>query len=252
MNGLVKRLVVPGVLIGAATTGVLNAQEVAEPAATLDLGRIFEAAPIIYSVLLVMSVLSFAIWVYSLVTLRLKDMAPQDFVNHVRQLLAQRRFEAALTACQQEENFCSNIIASGIAARRHGPQVMMDAMHAEGQRSGNSLWQRISLLSDVAVIAPMLGLLGTVLGLFFAFYDNNQTAESLNNIFNGLGIAIGTTVAGLIVAIMAMVFYTSLKFRLVNLLNSIENEVLSLVSIVELDGESTGATPSPVAATEGA
>ena len=81
----------------------------------------------------------------------------------------------------------------------------------------------------------MLGLLGTVMGLFFAFYDSNRSAESIASIFDGLGIAIGTTVVGLIVSIFSMLFYTTLKFRVVHLMNTIENESLSLVSLVDAE-----------------
>jgi len=209
-----------------------GAAEAATPA-KLDLVKVFSAAPIIYTVLSMMSIFSFAVWLYSLMTLRLKDMLPGPFVNNIRELISQRQFEAALSSCERDPNFSSSIIACGIASRKHGPQVMMDAMQAEGRRSGSTLWQRISFLSDVAVIAPMLGLLGTVIGLFFAFYDTNRSMESITAIFDGLGVAIGTTVAGLIVAILSMMFYTSLKFRLVNTLNAIETEVLSLVTMVE-------------------
>lgn len=203
------------------------------PPVTLDLFEIFHAAPVIYTILILLSVTSFILWLYSFITLRLSDMMPKEFTNEIRGLLAEQRFEAALTTCKQDENFSSSIIASGIASRNHGPQVMMEAMQSEGRRRGNSLWQRISLLSDVAVIAPMLGLLGTVLGLFFAFYDANRTPESIATIFDGLGIAVGTTVTGLIVAILAMIFYTTLKFRVVNLLNSIENEAMGLVNMID-------------------
>ena len=81
----------------------------------------------------------------------------------------------------------------------------------------------------------MLGLLGTVVGLFFAFYDSSRSAETIASIFDGLGIAVGTTVVGLIVSILAMLFYTTLKFRVVSLLNTIENESLILATQVEMD-----------------
>jgi biopolymer transport protein ExbB len=226
-------------LLGASPSFAAE-KDVLAGAGTLDLVKVFQAAPIIYSLLLALSGLSFSIWLYSLFTLRLKEMIPQTFINKVRQDLAEKRYEAALETCQSERNFCASIIASGISSRNHGPQVMMEAMNAEGRRNGNSLWQRISLLSEVATIAPMLGLLGTVLGLFFAFYDSNRTAESITTIFDGLGIAVGTTVAGLIVAILAMILYTSLKFRIVNLLNAVENEALSLVNMIEVDSPKRG------------
>ena len=211
-----------------------TAAEAATPS-KLDLVKVFRAAPIIYTVLSMMSIFSFAVWIYSLMTLRLKDMLPTPFINNIRELISQKQFEAALSSCERDPNFSSSIIACGIASRKHGPQVMMDAMQAEGRRSGSSLWQRLSFLSDVAIVAPMLGLLGTVIGLFFAFYDTNRSMESITAIFDGLGVAIGTTVAGLIVAILSMMFYTSLKFRLVSTLNTIENEVLNLVTMVEED-----------------
>ena len=75
----------------------------------------------------------------------------------------------------------------------------------------------------------MLGLLGTVLGMFYAFYDLNRSFESVANLFDGFGIAVGTTVAGIIVAILAMVLHSIAKFRLVQCLSRVESEATSLV-----------------------
>lgn len=206
-------------------------------ASTLDLAKVFQGSPIIYSVLLCLSIFSFILWLYSVITLRQGDMLPTDFVAQLRQQLAEGRVEAALQTCRQDDNFSSSIIASGLAARHHGSQVMLGALQGEGRRRGATLWQRIALLNDVAIVAPMLGLLGTVLGMFFAFYDTSRTDESLTVIFDGLGIAIGTTVAGLVVAILAMLFFATLKFRVITLLNTIENEALDLLNMVEVREE---------------
>lgn len=229
-----KKLVAFGLLL----TATLYAQELVQPEilkSNLDLVKVFKGAPIIYSVLMLLSFLAFVIWLYSFFTLKLSDMMPSSFIHQIREQLTERRFDAALITCQQDPNFSSNVIACGIAARKHGPQVMMEAMQAEGKRCSNTLWQRISILNDIAVIAPMLGLLGTVLGMFYAFYDANRSQESFTTIFDGLGIAMGTTVLGLFVAIGAMIFYTTLKYRVVKLLNCIENEALSLGSLIETD-----------------
>lgn len=110
---------------------------------------------------------------------------------------------------------------------------MIDAMKSEGKRAATAFWQRLSLLNDIVVVAPMLGLLGTVIGMFYAFYDINRSAESINALFDGLGIAVGTTVAGLIVAIIAMIFYTTLKYRIVKTLAEVENEALALSTLID-------------------
>lgn len=198
-----------------------------------DIVKVFQSCPIIYTLLFLMSVVSLTIWLYSLLTLRLSDLMPMNFIAKIRDLFQQKQYDAALAACQKDPSLVSGILAAGLLSRKHGPQVMIESMKSEGRRSCNSLWQRISLLNEIAVVAPMLGLLGTVVGLFFAFYASNRSAETVASIFDGLGIAIGTTVVGLIVSIFSMLFYTTLKFRVVNLITTIENESLSLVCLVD-------------------
>lgn len=199
----------------------------------LDLATVFKSCPFIYTTLIALSIAALSLWLYSFITLKTNDLMPPDFMQTVRKLLSERHFESALETCQHSQNFCAPILATGLLARRHGPQVMMDMVQLEGRRRANSLWQRISLLNEIAVIAPMIGLLGTVLGLFLAFYDSGHSAESLASIFDGFGIAVGTTVVGLMVAILSMIFYVSLKYRVVRLLSAVENESLALISLVE-------------------
>lgn len=201
----------------------------------LDLLQVFYSSPIIYSVLLFLSFLAVIIWLYSIFTLKLSFLLPPRFLVDLRSLLLEKKYDAALSICQNSHNFIASIIASGICSRMHGHQVMLEAMQTEGKRCGVSMWQRISLLNDIAIIAPMLGLLGTVLGLFYAFYDVNRSPDTLVSIFDGLGIAVGTTVAGLIVAILAMIFYATLKLKVVRLLNSIENEALAFGHMINTE-----------------
>lgn len=215
------------------TTLLLSTPLVAEEVTKLDLGAVYRASPIIYTVMIGLSFFSFVVWFYSFMTLRVSSMMPSLFLMKVRDELKNKKYESAYSYCVGEKHYTASILASAIASRNHGHQVMVEAMQAEGKRCGVALWQRISLLNDVAIIAPMLGLLGTVLGLFTAFYDVNRTPDTLASIFDGLGIAVGTTVAGLIVAIFAMIFYATLKFRIIHLLNTIENETLSLGNLIE-------------------
>lgn len=199
----------------------------------LDLGEIFGASPFIYTILFLLSLFSFVMWCYTLLTIKSAKMMPEQFIKQVKSHLLERRYDAAYMTCQKSKHFLGTILASAIVARKYGHPVMMETLAAEGKRCGITLWQRIALLNDVAIIAPMLGLLGTVLGLFYAFYDVNRSPDTLVSIFDGLGVAVGTTVAGLIVAILAMIFYTTLKFRVVRILNLLENEALAFGHLIE-------------------
>jgi len=99
-------------------------------------------------------------------------------------------------------------------------------LREEGERISRPLWQKAGFVNDIAIIAPMLGLLGTVVGMFYAFYSLNRSAMSLTTLFDGLGVSVGTTVAGLIVSLFAMALYISLKFRLIKSLTQIETDII--------------------------
>lgn len=200
--------------------------------APLDLASVFYSAPIIYTLLAMMSVASMGVWLYSLASFREKDICPSAFKTHLKELLRSNEYEKAELLCEGSDNLLSNLIITGLRTRQLGSEVMLNSMKSEGKLISAAFFQRLAFLNDIVVIAPMLGLLGTVIGMFYAFYDVNRSMESINALFDGLGIAVGTTVAGLIVAILSMVFHTTLKYRIIRSLSAVENEALHLSSLI--------------------
>jgi len=198
----------------------------------LDLKTVFNAAPVIYTLLAIMSISSMVIWLYSLITFRAKDTMPERFRGEIHTLLQTAQYKKAYDLCSAKKNLLSSLVKMGLSTREFGPEVMMDSMKSEGKRASTAFWQRLSLLNDIAVVAPMLGLLGTVIGMFYAFYDVNRSIESMNALFDGLGVAVGTTVMGLIVSILAMIFHTTLKYRVVRTLSLVENEAMNLSALM--------------------
>lgn len=195
--------------------------------------EVFVTSPIIYSLLCLMSIISLSILLFTLVTFRSKDLISKRTINDLRHFLSKGDYESAIGYCNAKDCLLSSMITTGIEAREHGAQYMIEAIKEEGKRRTSSFWQRISILSDITVIAPMLGLLGTVIGMFYAFYDINRSIDSLSALFDGLGIAVGTTVAGLIVAIISMIFYAILKFRMIKALNIVEREAVALGNLIK-------------------
>jgi biopolymer transport protein ExbB len=202
----------------------------------IDLQKAFAAAPIIYTLLSLMSISSLALWLYSLATFRTKDLLPDPFIEELEGLLKGKQYDRANALCTEQGKLLGSIVSAGLITRGLGASVMIDAMKSEGKRASTAFWQRLSLLNDIVIIAPMLGLLGTVIGMFYAFYDVNRSIESINALFDGLGIAVGTTVVGLVVAIVAMIFYSTLKYRTVKALSLVENRALALSSWIQPNG----------------
>ena len=199
----------------------------------ISLKQVFAGSPFIYSLLFSMSFFSIAIWLYSLARIKKNTVIPDKFYTEVRSRILDNQLQEASKLCEDSQNLFSRILSAGLVYRKYGLQAMLEGMKSEGKRSTISSWQRLNLLQDVAIIAPMLGLLGTVLGMFYAFYDLNRSFESIANLFDGLGISVGTTVAGIGVAILAMILHSIAKFRLIRALATIENRASSLAYLME-------------------
>jgi biopolymer transport protein ExbB len=216
-----------------ATSMISERAVVNKQAITVDLSQAFNGSPIIYSLLLAMSMFSVCIWLYSLFSIRFSARISPTLLKNVQNNLTSNNFDEVRLFCEENNTIFSKMLLNGIQSRRHGLPVMVEAMKAEGKRATISFWQKIGLLNDIAIIAPMLGLLGTVLGMFYAFYDINRSTESVSNLFDGLGISVGTTVAGLVVAILSLILHSTAKYRLVRALAKIENEAQHLALLMD-------------------
>ncbi len=195
--------------------------------------QVFAGSPLVYSLLFGMSLASIAICLYSILRIKSQNKAFPKSSQEIRAKLLNHDFAAASTFCQNNPNLLNKMVSSGLTNRKYGLQVILEGMKSEGKRATVSAWQHLGILQDIAIIAPMLGLLGTVIGLFYAFYDLNRSFDSINNLLDGLGISVGTTVAGIGVAILAMLLHSAAKFRLVRVLAKVETEASSLAHLMD-------------------
>ena len=102
---------------------------------------------------------------------------------------------------------------------------LCDAVEDEGVRQAGLLWQRLQYLMDIAVIAPMVGLLGTVWGMMVSFSGLESGVSFVNKadaLANGVAQAMYTTFGGLIVGIFAMSMYDFMRGRLSKLISGME------------------------------
>lgn len=205
----------------------------------IDFKQAFSGAPLIYILLFGMSTFALCLWFYCLSSLRNSTKTSKSLVDTLRSQVTHHNFDEALGVCKQEKTLFCHLVAAGIQSRRYGFPVMVETMKAEGKRMTATFWQRINLLNDIAIIAPMLGLLGTVFGMFYAFYDVNRSIESVSMLFDGLGVSVGTTVVGLVVAILALILHSSARYRLVKTLVLVESETHQIASLIDDQNKST-------------
>ena len=191
---------------------------------------------IVMWVLLGVSVFGGALVIYFLAVLRPAQVAPRVLLGELLDRLQSDDVNAARRAC--EARACP-LAATTLTAldyirgvSRIDLGLLRDMVESEGARQAEEMQSQTQLLLDVAVIAPMLGLLGTVFGMLKAFGSvaHNVAAAKPVILAEGVSQAIVTTIFGLIVAIPAMAFYAYFRrraSRLVALLETTSTEVLT-------------------------
>jgi len=166
-----------------------------------------------------LSVLATCFVIFYLFTVRSGVLYPKVFLQEAEDAAEEGDIEALVAICQDSDSAAAKIV--GAAAEHMGGEqrpdymVIRDAIEDEGARQAGVLWQRIQYLQDVAVIAPMVGLLGTVLGMLqsFAGLEMEVGAVIPTQLAEGVAKALITTAGGLIVGIAAMVLYAYFRGR---------------------------------------
>ncbi|MDN3508203.1 MAG: MotA/TolQ/ExbB proton channel family protein [Simkaniaceae bacterium] len=204
----------------------------------IDMRQVFSGAPTIYMILLALSTGSLCLWIYTWMTIRRQNLMPRVIRQNLRTALSLKAYDDALSVCSKKQTLYTSLVKCTLEMRGQNLSEIREVVKDEGKRLSRTFWQRISLMNDIAVIAPMLGLLGTVVGMFYAFYDLNRSAQSLSSLFDGLGVSVGTTVAGLIVSLLAMGLYITLRYKLIGALSDMEEEVLSYAKQMDLKNDS--------------
>ena len=130
------------------------------------------------------------------------------------------------------------ILAAGLANSRYGREMMKESIQEAGAKVVNELERYLTPLGTIAAITPLLGLLGTVLGMieiFSAFMGSGMA--NAPQLAGGIAKALITTAAGLFVAIPAVFFHRFLQRRVDELVVNMEQEAIKLVEVVQGDRE---------------
>ena len=221
----------PAVSLAQAGDGPVTGH-ITESGQLPSFARLFNFSPVINGVILGLSALSLLLFLYFLLTIKSAAMMPTSFVADVTRLVINDKYEEAASLCRQHRRvFISSVILRCLENAGKEHSVIIDMIDAEGRRRADVLWNRISYLADVANVAPMLGLLGTVVGMIKAFFlieGAQQTNIRSTTLASGVGEAMVTTMFGLVVEIITLVFYSVVKSRTTRSLADAEQVVHSI------------------------
>lgn len=165
--------------------------------------------------------------------LRPRTLSPPDVVETLRNNLQAGNYEMARQTCQSQRCFLTIVLNAGLKRLFRSKEAIDFAIQETALKEGARLRSSITYLSVIGVVSPMIGLTGTVLGMMKAF--TSLSARGLAD-FTGLSGAIGEvlvcTVAGLVVAIPAFIFYYVLKVRAQNAVLEAEEQIYQLLELI--------------------
>jgi len=166
-------------------------------------------------VIILLSIAAVALVVEHLVTIREPVLMPPGLADEVRELAAASKLAAARQRCRMQPSFLAFVFEAGLSEVDGGWPAVEKAMEDAAADQSARLLRKVEYLSVIGNLAPMLGLLGTVIGMILAFrrVADTQGAARAADLAQGIYLALVTTVEGLIVAIPSLAAFAVFRNR---------------------------------------
>ncbi|MBC3758322.1 MotA/TolQ/ExbB proton channel family protein [Hyunsoonleella sp. SJ7] len=224
----------------SVATTVVTIQEEAEAAAGEDLGfhqelkkRFIEGGADFMGIVLLCLILGLAIAIERIIFLNLSTTNSKKLVQSVEDALASGGVEAAKEVCRNTKGPIASIYYQGLDRVDEGLDAAEKAVVAYGGVQMGQLEKNVSWISLFIALAPMLGFMGTVIGMIQAF-DKIEAAGDMNPslVAGGIKVALLTTVFGLIVAIILQIFYNYIIAKIDSIVNDMEDASITLMDLL--------------------
>ncbi|AMQ57964.1 MotA/TolQ/ExbB proton channel family protein [Algoriphagus sanaruensis] len=195
--------------------------------------KFIEGDPVYMTPVLICLILGLAIALERIITLNLSTTNTKKLINKIEEALASGGVEAAKDVTKSTKGPVASIFTQGLMRYSEGIEMVEKSIIAYGSVEMGRLEKGLVWISLFISLAPMLGFMGTVIGMIFAF-DTIEAAGDISPsiVAGGIKIALLTTVAGLIVAIILQLFYNYLVAKIDSLVNDMEDASISLVDVL--------------------
>ncbi|HAA00926.1 MAG TPA: flagellar motor protein MotA [Flavobacteriales bacterium] len=217
-----------------ATASGENADEAPKVTFTQVLKEKFiEGDPRFMSLVLICLILGLAISIERIIYLNMATGNSEKFLEKVEAALKSGGVEAAKEICRNTRGPVASIAYQALMRVDEGPDNVEKAIISYGSVQNGQMENGLTWLSLFIALAPMLGFLGTVIGMIQAFDDIARAGNiSPQIVADGIKVALLTTVGGLIVAMILQLFYNYLLSKIDNLVIDMENSSISIMDIL--------------------
>ncbi|GHC42737.1 MotA/TolQ/ExbB proton channel family protein [Ulvibacter litoralis] len=195
--------------------------------------RFIEGGPSFMGIVLLCLILGLAIAIERIIYLNLSTTNTQKLAQNVEDALSSGGIEAAKEVCRNTKGPVASIYYQGLDRADESIEAAEKAVVAYGGVQMGQLEKNVSWISLFIALAPMLGFMGTVIGMILAF-DKIEAAGDMNPslVAGGIKVALLTTVFGLVVAIILQIFYNYIIAKIDSIVNSMEDASITLIDML--------------------
>ncbi|MFY0600468.1 MAG: MotA/TolQ/ExbB proton channel family protein [Cyclobacteriaceae bacterium] len=218
----------------AAPAPVVADEEEVERSFHQNVKRLFiDGGPTFMGIVLLCLILGLAVAIERIIHLNLATTNVKKLLANVESSLASGGIEAAKEVCRNTRGPVASIFVQGMMRMSEGIEMVEKSIIAYGSVEMGKLERGMVWISLFISLAPMLGFMGTVIGMIDAFEAIAAAGDvSPSLVADGIKVALLTTVGGLIVAVILQVFYNYLISKIDSLVNSMEDASISVVDIL--------------------
>lgn len=205
--------------------------------------RFIEGGPVFMGIVLLCLIFGLALTIERIVYLNLASTNTKKLVQDVESALASGGVEAAKEVCRNTRGPVASIFYQGLDRSDEGIDHVEKAVVAYGGVQMGLMEKGMSWIGLFIALAPMLGFMGTVIGMIQAF-DAIAAAGTIKAsiVAEGIKVALLTTVFGLVVAIILQIFYNYLLAKIDGIVNDMEDASISLIDVLIRHNAKAGAT----------
>lgn len=222
------------ILLDAAITGTPAATAAVSQQVELSLWDLCLKGGPLMIVLAILSIVSIYIFVERAIVVNRAAREDDSFMKRIRDYIHEGEIESAFNLCKKNGSPYSRLIAKGISRIGRPVNDILAAVENTGNIEIANLSKGLPWLATTAAGAPMLGFLGTVIGMVQAFYAFASEGNSANiaTFSSGIYTALVTTVAGLVVGVIALFAYNYLVARINSVMNLLESKSMEFMDLL--------------------
>jgi biopolymer transport protein ExbB len=192
-----------------------------------------KGGPMIW-LLLLASAAGLAVFIERLLFYHRAQINSAEFLNGVRTVLRRRNIVEALSICEATPGPVARLVKAAVLAREQGREGVREAVEQAGAVEVPRLEEKLAVLATLAQVAPLLGLLGSLLGFIRVFRTISAEGQfaTLQQLAGGIWESLFATAAGVMVAIPAYIAYNFLVTRMRSIVSDMEKSSAEIVKMV--------------------